>query len=176
MNFSHTFWFTGLSGAGKTTLAEGLATHYRSQGIHSVVLDGDALRNTLSNDLSFNEADRLEQNRRAAGIATLLNAQGIVVFAALISPTTLIRDAIKQQMGEGYLHFIHVDCSLEGCIRRDVKKYYVEALKEKNGTFTGIHQTYEIPVNPWVTIQTEHHSLEENLLELIKKIDPLILE
>ena len=121
MQTGHTFWFTGLSGAGKTTLSKSLAEEFLREGKNVVVLDGDELRNTISKDLGFTEEDRIEQNRRAANIARILNDQGIHVMAALISPTHEIQNMVEHVIGSDRCFLIHVDCSIEGCKQRDVK-------------------------------------------------------
>ena len=95
MESSFTFWLTGLSGAGKTSLGEAIALHYRKKGLPTVLLDGDVLRSSILKDLGYSEEERMEQNRRAAALAKLLNRQGITVFAALISPLEKIRKEIE---------------------------------------------------------------------------------
>ena len=170
MHVGHTFWFTGLSGAGKTTLSKSLAEEFLREGKNIVVLDGDELRSTISKDLGFTEEDRTEQNRRAANIARLLNDQGIPVMAALISPTHEIQTMIKQVIGINRCFLIHVDCSIEGCKQRDVKQLYVNSIKQNEGNFTGIHQPYEEPINPWLKINTEFLSFEQCKVELLQAI------
>jgi len=174
MESSFTFWLTGLSGAGKTSLGEAIALHYRKKGLPTVLLDGDVLRSSISKDLGYSEEERMEQNRRAAALAKLLNRQGITVFAALISPLEKIRKEIEDQIGKNQFFLIHVACSLDECIRRDVKKHYEKALKTTSGTFTGIHQTYEAPVNPWLTVDTENYDKETCVNQLIEAIDALV--
>ena len=170
MQVGNTYWFTGLSGAGKTTLSKSLTEEFLCEGKNVVVLDGDELRSTISKDLGFTEEDRTEQNRRAANIARLLNEQGIPVMAALISPTHEIQTMIKQIIGINRCFLIHVDCSIEGCKQRDVKQLYTNSIKQNEGNFTGIHQPYESPINPWLRINTEHLSFEQCKIELLKAI------
>jgi len=167
MKHGLTFWFTGLSGAGKTSLSVALHEALKVEGHFTVILDGDELRRTLSNDLSFSEIDRMEQNRRAANVAKLLNSQGINVLAALISPSHAIQSAIKSIIGSSFCHFIHVDCSLEECQKRDVKALYSNQTIQQAASFTGIHQLYEPPITPWLYLNTEILNIEkctENLL------------
>ncbi|MEY3048437.1 MAG: adenylyl-sulfate kinase [Bacteroidota bacterium] len=170
MDEGHTFWFTGLSGAGKTTLSKALTEELSRAGKKVVVLDGDELRSTISSDLGFTEEDRMEQNRRAANIAWILNEQGIHVLAALISPTHEIQTMIKHVIGINRCFLIHVDCSIEGCKQRDVKQLYSNKHKQNEGNFTGIHQPYEKPINPWLKINTEHKPFETCKMELLEAI------
>ena len=170
MEEGHTFWFTGLSGAGKTTLSKALTEELSRAEKKVVVLDGDELRRTISSDLGFTEEDRMEQNRRAANIARILNEQGIHVLAALISPTHEIQTMIKHVIGNNRCFLIHVDCSIEGCKQRDVKQLYSNNHKQNEGNFTGIHQPYEEPVNPWLKINTEHLPFEQCKVELLNAI------
>lgn len=170
MEEGHTFWFTGLSGAGKTTLSNALSEELSRAGKKVVVLDGDELRSTISSDLGFTEEDRMEQNRRAANIARILNEQGIHVLAALISPTHEIQTMIKHVIGNNRCFLIHVDCSIEGCKQRDVKQLYSNNHKQNEGNFTGIHQPYEEPINPWLKINTEHKLFERCKIELLEAI------
>jgi adenylyl-sulfate kinase len=170
MEDGHTFWFTGLSGAGKTTLSNALTEELSRAGKKVVVLDGDELRSTISRDLGFTEEDRMEQNRRAANIARILNEQGIHVLAALISPTHEIQTMIKQVIGINRCFLIHVDCSIEGCKQRDVKQLYSNSHKQNEGNFTGIHQPYEEPIKPWLKINTEHKPFEACKMELLEAI------
>lgn len=166
MEEGKTIWFTGLSGAGKSTLAVGLSQVLSEQGEKPVILDGDELRATISSDLGFSNADRIEQNRRAASMAKLLNDQGITVIAALISPTNEIQQLVKEIIGNSKCYFIHVDCSIEECINRDVKSLYKSHANQVKKEFTGIHQPYEAPTTPWLRIDTEHHNLSASLAQL----------
>jgi adenylylsulfate kinase len=170
MKHGFTFWFTGLSGAGKTTLSKSLAEEFLREGKNVVVLDGDELRSTLSKDLGFSEEDRIEQNRRAANIASILNDQGIHVMAALISPTHEIQTLIKDIIGVNRCFLIHVDCSIEGCQQRDVKQLYANSIKQHEGNFTGIHQPYQEPINPWLKMNTEFSTFEQCKAELLQAI------
>jgi adenylyl-sulfate kinase len=170
MQVGNTYWFTGLSGAGKTTLSKSLAEEFLKEGKNVVILDGDELRNTISKDLGFTEEERTEQNRRAANIARILNDQGIHVMAALISPTHEIQTMVQHVIGSNRCFLIHVDCSIEGCKQRDVKQLYANRIKQNEGNFTGIHQPYEEPINPWLKINTEFLSFEQCKIELLEAI------
>lgn len=166
MGQGKTIWFTGLSGAGKSTLSVGLTKYLMEQGEKPVILDGDELRATISSDLGFSEAERIEQNRRAANMAKLLNDQGITVIAALISPTNKIQQLVKDIIGDPQCFLVHVDCGIDACIKRDVKSLYKSHAHQVKKEFTGIHQPYEAPVTPWLRIDTEHQNTSESLAKL----------
>lgn len=116
-------WFTGLSGAGKTTLARALDAQLRAQGVRTLLLDGDALRTGLNSDLGFSEADRSENIRRMAEVARLMVDAGLVVLVSAISPYAQGRDFARQRMGEGRFVEVFVDAPLAECQRRDPHSY-----------------------------------------------------
>lgn len=163
-----TWWFTGLSGAGKTTLAEALAMSLREANHAVCVLDGDALRKGLSSDLGFSAHDREEQSRRVAEIARTLNENGILVIAALISPTVSGRNKAREIIGRDNMREIHISTPLEICRQRDVKGLYEKARKEGEIQLTGIKAPYEIPTAPDLVIDTTLTSVEQAVRQLIK--------
>ncbi|PTR01229.1 adenylylsulfate kinase [Mucilaginibacter yixingensis] len=149
-------WLTGLSGAGKTTIADEVKLRLFEQGVHSFALDGDQLRSGLNKDLGFTAADRHENIRRAAAVAGLFYQSGAVVLCSFISPFATDREEVKKQFPEGRFLEIYVKCSLEECARRDPKQLYKKALNQSIPNFTGINSPYEVPEKPNMVINTEH--------------------
>jgi adenylyl-sulfate kinase len=165
-------WLTGLSGSGKSTIANELNTRLFHQNKHSVILDGDNTRLGINHDLGFTDSDRTENNRRVAEIAKLFMESGNIAICSFISPFQKDRDLSKQIIGEKNYFEVFVDCSLEACENRDVKGMYKQARKGELVSFTGIYSPYEIPSNPQLIVQTEQLNLEQSvdlLLESIKK-------
>ncbi|MBK7003035.1 MAG: adenylyl-sulfate kinase [Rhodoferax sp.] len=156
-----TYWLTGLSGAGKTTLAIALAQHLRALGQSVCVLDGDELRAGLCRDLGFSVVDREENMRRTAEMAKLLNGQGITVIAALISPTTAGRAAARQIIGSAQFIEIYVNTPLAVCQQRDTKGLYAKASRDSNFALTGIKAPYEAPTDADLCIDTSQLRLQE---------------
>lgn len=165
------FWLTGLSGAGKSTVARGAETQLFNQGVHVSVLDGDTLRAGLCKDLGFSEADRTENVRRAAEVARILRDSGQVVLVALISPLRSDRDLARQIIGDGFEE-VFVDADLAVCEERDPKGLYAAARQGKIANFTGIDAPYEAPVAPALHLKTSVNNVDtaiETLSELIKQ-------
>ncbi len=154
MHKNKTYWLTGLSGAGKTTLALAVAQHLRTQGQAVCVLDGDALRAGLCRDLGFSAADREENMRRTAELARLLNSQGITVIAALISPTIAGRAAARQTIGAAQFIEVYVNTPLAVCQQRDARGLYAKARQDSSFALTGIAAPYEAPESPDFAIDT----------------------
>ncbi|MBY0573360.1 MAG: adenylyl-sulfate kinase [Undibacterium sp.] len=165
-NLAMTYWLTGLSGAGKTTLAQGFANDLRQQGRAVCVLDGDELRQGLSRDLGFSIADREEQARRVAEIARLLNGNGIIALVALISPTKAGREQARQIIGSSQWREIYVSTPLEICRQRDVKGLYAKARNEPTLQLTGVQSSYQVPEYPDCVIDTSQATLEMSLERL----------
>jgi adenylylsulfate kinase len=165
-------WLTGLSGSGKSTIANELNTRLFHQNGHSVILDGDNTRLGINHDLGFSAADRTENNRRVAEIAKLFMESGSIAICSFISPFQKDRNLSKQIIGKENYFEVFVDCSLEACENRDVKGMYKQARKGELESFTGISSPYEIPINPQLIIQTEQLNLKQSvelLLESIKE-------
>jgi adenylyl-sulfate kinase len=153
---------TGLSGAGKTTIAMHVEQQLLAAGQACCVLDGDALRHNLCRDLGFSDADRAENNRRAAAVATLMMDAGLTVIVALISPFQADRDAARATIGAHRFLEIHIDTPLAVAEQRDVKGLYHKARSGQIRHFTGIDSPYEAPVAPALKIETEHESPEQS--------------
>ena len=148
-------WMTGLSGAGKSTIAFALEKMILGFGKASFVLDGDVLRNGLCGELGFSPEDREENLRRASHVAALMADAGIIVIASFISPYQRMRDKAKEIVGEDRFVEIHVHASLEKCEERDPKGLYKKARSGEIPDFTGISAPYEAPQNPALCLQTE---------------------
>jgi adenylylsulfate kinase len=156
-------WLTGLSGSGKSTIADHLEQHLFNKGIHTANLDGDILRTGLNKDLGFSEEDRSENIRRIAEISKILSDNGLVVIAAFVSPFSKDRNLVKNTVGENNFIEIFVQTSIEECERRDVKGLYSKARKGELKNFTGIDSPYENPINPDLIIDTEKTSIEDSV-------------
>lgn len=153
------FWLTGLSGAGKSTVARGAEASLFAQHINVSVLDGDTLRAGLCKDLGFSEADRTENVRRAAEVARILRDSGQVVLVALISPLLSDRELARQIIGEGFEE-VFVDADLAVCEQRDPKGLYAAARQGKIANFTGIDSPYQPPVSPALHLKTDANNVE----------------
>ena len=160
-------WFTGLSGAGKSTVANALEQELVKRKVHSYLLDGDNVRHGLCADLGFSEADRTENIRRVGAVAGLMLDAGLVVLSAFISPYRAQRQAIKNSLPEGKFLEIYIATSLDVCEQRDVKGLYQKARRGEISHFTGISDPYEAPEQPDLTIDTAQQSLEQSVEQLI---------
>lgn len=161
-----TWWFTGLPGAGKTTLANTWADYLKSQNRPAVVLDGDELRRGLSNDLGFSVADRNENMRRVAEIARLLNRENISALVALVSPTSIGRCSAREIVGSARFIEIHVSTPLAVCQQRDPKGLYRRAANNEQFQLTGVQAPYEPPEHPDLMIDTSQMELSEVIQHL----------
>ncbi len=155
----HVLWFTGLSGAGKTTIANYLLGFLKIKGIRSELLDGDVMRKMLSRDLGFSKEDRDKNVERAAYVASLLCKQGVIVLATLISPYRSHRDRARSVIGN-FIE-IYVKAPLHLCEKRDVKGLYRLAREGEISNFTGISDPYEEPESPDLIIPTDQCTVEE---------------
>ncbi len=154
-------WFTGLSGAGKSTIANIVEQRLNMAGHHTTMLDGDNVRHGLNRDLGFAEADRVENIRRAGEVAKLMVESGLIVLCAFISPYRSERDMVRRLVDEGEFIEVFVDTPLEDCMQRDDKGLYAKAKAGKLKNFTGIDAPYEIPDNPEIRVRTRDHSANE---------------
>lgn len=166
-----TLWFTGLSGSGKSTLANEVEKRLFSMGKHTMLLDGDNIRLGLNKNLGFKEQDRIENIRRVAEAARLMNDAGLIVITAFISPFAQDRLNARNIIGEEDFVEIYVNTSLEECERRDIKGLYKKARNGEIPNFTGISSLYEVPVNPEIVIDTEKEKLEDNVNFLMKQLE-----
>jgi adenylylsulfate kinase len=169
-------WLTGLSGSGKTTVANGLHTVLKECRINSIVLDGDNIRNGINADLDFSAEGRKENIRRVMEIAKLFSDNGTVVIAAFISPYKADRDKAKSLIGQNHFREVYVSTSLAVCESRDTKGLYEKARKNEINDFTGISSPYEAPENPDMIIDTEQLSIEDSVHSLFLSIAPKLNE
>lgn len=160
-----TIWLTGLSGAGKSTIASMLTDRLTKLGIAAEWLDGDELRRALGKGLGFSREDRFENIRRAVYLADMLNRHGVVTVVSLISPYTEMRDYARQTLPR--FAEVYVDCALEVCESRDVKGLYAKARRSEIPSFTGISDPYEIPPGPELTLHTAGQTPEESVNTLL---------
>lgn len=168
---SFLIWFTGLSGSGKSTIANALEIELYKQGISTYLLDGDNIRFGINKDLSFSPEDRTENIRRIAEVANLFIDAGVVTLASFVSPYKIDRENIKSIVGQENFVEVYVSTSLEECERRDVKGLYQKARKGEIPNMTGISSPYEPPEAPSLIVDTEKESVKKSvnrILELIK--------
>ncbi|TCQ08218.1 sulfate adenylyltransferase subunit CysN [Sphingomonas sp. PP-CC-3A-396] len=147
-------WFTGLSGAGKSTIANLVEMKLARMNRHTFLLDGDNVRHGLNRDLGFTDADRVENIRRVGEVAKLMTDAGLIVITAFISPFRAEREMVRQMMAPGEFIEVHIDTPLAEAERRDVKGLYAKARAGKLANFTGIDSPYEAPANPEIRIDT----------------------
>jgi len=166
---SFVVWFTGLSGSGKSTIANGLEQKLHQEGIKTYVLDGDNTRTGINKDLSFSAEDRSENIRRIAEIANLMVDAGLVVLSAFVSPYKKDREYVQLTVKPDNFVEVFVNTSLEACEARDVKGLYKKARKGEITNMTGITDPYEAPVNPDIVL-TERDSIEQAVDKVYKAI------
>jgi bifunctional enzyme CysN/CysC len=147
-------WFTGLSGAGKSTIANIVEQRLHAMGHHTMMLDGDNVRHGLNRDLGFTEADRVENIRRAGEVAKLLTEAGLIVLCSFISPYRAERIGVRNLVGEGEFIEVFVDTPIEECVKRDTKGLYAKAKAGTITNFTGFDAPYEPPEAPEVHLRT----------------------
>ncbi|TMX58533.1 adenylyl-sulfate kinase [Vibrio rotiferianus] len=158
-------WFTGLSGAGKSTVAGALENRLAELGYHTYLLDGDNVRHGLCSDLGFSEQDRRENIRRIGELAKLMADAGLIVLSAFISPHRAERQLVRDLLPEGEFIEVFVNASLEVCEGRDPKGLYKKARAGEIPNFTGIDSEYQAPANPEIDLPAGEKSVEE-LVEL----------
>ena len=163
-------WFTGISGAGKSTIANRTEQLLHAHGVHTYLLDGDNVRHGLNHDLGFTELDRIENIRRVAEVARLMADAGLVVLVSFISPFRADRRRAREMAGEGRFCEVHVDTSLQDAESRDRKGLYRKARRGELANFTGIDSPYEVPEAPELRIDTATSTPEEAAEALLDRL------
>jgi adenylyl-sulfate kinase len=160
MHNGFTLWFTGLSGAGKSTISNEIEQRLRALGARVEVLDGDVVRTHLSRGLGFSRDDRDENIRRIGFVCELLSRNGVIAIVAAISPYRSARDEVRRRIGN--FVEVYVECPIEVLAERDVKGLYKRALAGEIANFTGISDPYEPPVSPEVTVNSSTETVQQS--------------
>ncbi len=163
-----TAWFTGLPCCGKTTIADKVAEILKQKGYKVERLDGDIIRQDLTNDLGFSKEDRDENIRRVTFVAKLLTRNGVAVLTTFVSPYKEMRNNARKEIGN--FVEIYVKCPLELCMKRDVKGLYKKALEGKIKNFTGVDDPYEEPEHPELILYTDKETIDESVQKTINKL------
>ncbi|MBD1931261.1 MULTISPECIES: adenylyl-sulfate kinase [Cyanophyceae] len=166
-----TVWFTGLSGAGKTTISKAVAQALQARGYKVEILDGDIVRENLTKDLGFSKQDRDENIRRIGFVSQLLTRNGVIVITSAISPYREIREEVRSRIGD--FVEVYVNAPLETCEQRDVKGLYKKARAGEIKQFTGIDDPYEPPLNPEVECCTNAESIAQSMEKVILKLEEM---
>ena len=167
---SFVVWFTGLSGSGKSTIANLLEQRLHEKGYKTYILDGDNVRHGLNNDLSFSEEGRKENIRRIGEVAKLMVDAGLIVITAFISPFREDRELVRNLLKENEFIEVFVNCPLEICEQRDVKGLYKKARAGEISNFTGIDSPFEEPLNPEVIVHSHLQTQEEAVQQVLNSI------
>jgi adenylyl-sulfate kinase len=172
MHKGFVLWFTGLSGAGKTTLSTRLAEELKTRGLRVEILDGDEVRTNLSKGLGFSKEDRDTNIRRIGYVSRLLARNNVAVIAAAISPYREVRDEVRRAVAENGAAFIEVfaKCSIDVLAERDVKGLYKKALAGELKGFTGVSDPYEEPFHAEVTVETDRETIEVSAANILKAL------
>lgn len=168
-------WFTGLSGAGKSTVAHAVEEHLYQLGCRTFVLDGDNVRFGLSSDLGFSKEDRKENIRRIGEVAKLMMEAGVITMTAFISPFRADREIVRMMMPDGDFFEVYCKAEIEICEARDVKGFYKKARAGEIKDYTGIDSIYEPPERPDILINTGEDSLEYCVNQVVNFISTKIL-
>jgi adenylyl-sulfate kinase len=166
-----TVWLTGLSGAGKSTIAEALAPELTTRGCLVEVLDGDEVRTHLSKGLGFSREDRDTNIARISFVASLLVKHGAAVITAAISPYAQARREARARIGSTHFVEVYVQCSLDELVRRDVKGLYAKAMAGELQHFTGVSDPYEVPENPDVVVDSEREMVDESVSKILAELE-----
>ena len=167
-------WMYGLSGSGKSTIANAAEKALNAQGRYVTMLDGDNLRSGLNAGLGFSDEDRNENIRRAAEVAKLLRHNGAIVLVSLITPQNMFRQQVRDILGDEHFLEVYVKASFEACQQRDVKGLYAKAKEGKVAHFSGKTSSFEQPDQADLVIETEHQSIEQSLETLLQSISSSI--
>jgi adenylylsulfate kinase len=167
-------WFTGLSGAGKTTIAVEVEEELIKQGKSVYRLDGDNIRLGLNSDLGFTEADRNENIRRIVEVAALFKDAGLITLVCFIAPFRKMREYAREIIGGDSFMEVYVKTDLNTCISRDPKGLYRKALNHEIAEFTGITSPYEEPLRPDLVLDTQRLSVTESVRKVIRKLEPFL--
>lgn len=167
-------WLYGMSGSGKSTIANAAERVLNKQGRMTTILDGDNLRSGINKNLGFSDDDRRENIRRTAHIARVFAQQGIITFISVITPRRELRDMARDIIGDDYFE-VYVKASYELCEQRDVKGLYAKAAAGQIKNFTGKDSSFEEPVSPDLLIDTEGQTVEDSVLTLLEAVRPQIL-
>ena len=166
-------WLTGLSGSGKSTIADGLEQLLYQNGFKTYLLDGDNIRHGLNKNIDFSEAGRKENIRRIGEVAKLFLDAGLIVITAFISPFKEDRQVVRDLVAEGEFVEVFVDCPLEVCEKRDVKGLYAKARSGEIPNFTGISSPFEQPEKPEIYLNSDHSSVDECVAEIVRFINEI---
>lgn len=164
-------WFTGLSGSGKSTVANALEMRLSEIGKHTFLLDGDNIRHGMNKNLGFSDEDRMENIRRIGEVSKLFVDAGIIVISAFISPFQSNRQTVRELVDESEFIEVFIDTPIEICAQRDPKGLYQKAYRGEISDFTGISSPYEAPIKPEIRIQTDTMSVEESVDKIINYLD-----
>jgi len=164
-------WFTGLSGSGKSTIANEVAYKLHSLGHLSYVLDGDNIRHGLNKDIGFSPEDRKENIRRISEVANLFADAGLITITAFISPYKIDRNYCRELVGKGRFLEIYTKASIETCEKRDTKGLYKKAREGIIKDFTGINAPYEEPEKPELILDTDKETIEESVGKIMEKLE-----
>jgi adenylylsulfate kinase len=168
MHKGFTLWFTGMSGAGKSTISERVYERLKQAGARVELLDGDVVRTHLSKGLGFSKEDRDENIRRIGFVCELLSRNGVIALVAAISPYREVRDEVRSKIGD--FVEVHVTCPIEVLAERDVKGLYKKALAGEIPAFTGVSDPYEPPLHPEVTVDSSRESVDESVERVWSKL------
>jgi len=163
-------WFTGLSGSGKSSIADELEQRLHKRGVHTYILDGDNVRHGLNQDLGFSESDRIENIRRVGEVAKLMADAGLIVLTSFISPFKA-RDMARNLMGDNEFVEIFVDTPLEEAEKRDVKGLYAKARRGELPNFTGVDSPYEAPESPEIHLQSGEDSIDACVQQILDYLE-----
>jgi adenylyl-sulfate kinase len=164
-----TLWLTGLSGAGKTTIALQLERELRARGLRVERLDGDTVREGLTRDLGFSKEDRDKNIERVTFVAKLLSRNSVATIASFISPYREARQKVRQE-ATNFIE-VFVDAPLQTCIERDVKGMYAKALAGQIKQFTGIDDPYEVPEDPEIVVHTDRQTVEQSVGQILAYLE-----